>query len=324
MVEAATGCPSQQNLDALAAWRRQSPAHERAAVAAERFRNALTRLPAGEMTRSERIRLTFGVWWARTERFGAPALAVVAVAALGTAYLVWNDTADVTEPPAAADVAPPEAAETRYLTRRQQQREVTLADGSTLWLDWSSEVRVRLGPTGRHVVLDQGKVAFAVSSDPERPFVVESGDVRTRVTGTEFVVRRRGSVVDIGVIEGSVAVDGAGSGAVELGVAQGVRVTQGDIGRIVVRDLEELGAWRDGLIVFRERPLLEALATLEPYTSYRLDTSQLWDMGATVTGTFFIVRGDAALTTLIETERLEARLSGRNTLILSYRSPIRP
>lgn len=321
LVDAAVSCASAENLEALDAWRRQSSEHEAAVAAAARLNAALADVPRPELGIGERFRLRLGIWWARAERYGAVAAGTAAVLlATGIAFYLAGDR------PTVAATARVDAAQqpTDYRTGRRQQRELALTDGSTLWLDWSTDVAVSLTADERHVTLRSGSVAFAVTPDPERPFVVHTGDVTTRVTGTEFTVRRQGGDVDIGVIEGSVRVEGGSGSSVVLTAAQAVSATQGRIEAVVDRNPGELGTWRDGLIVFRDRPLVDALETLERYASYRLDTTQLWDSGATVSGTFFIDRADDALVSILEAQRLEARLERSNTLVLEHRPPSRP
>src|SRR5699024_7201053 len=66
-----------------------------------------------------------------------------------------------------------------------QSSQVTLSDGSTIWLSAASTLRYPdyFGDNRREVSLI-GEAFFDVKSDPNRPFVVNSGQLRTRVLGT--------------------------------------------------------------------------------------------------------------------------------------------
>lgn len=321
LLEAAKATPSEDNRRALASWRAQSPDHERAAVAAERFAAVVPELTRPALTRRQRWSMRLGVAWARSERSVAP-LAGIAVAAVVLAtVLVAPEDPVATAPIAAA----PQPQTSRFETGPRQRQQLTLDDDSTVWLDWRTEVTVSFTDDARTIELKRGQAAFDVTKDPDRPLFVKTGSVTTRVTGTEFVVRQSASGVTVSVMEGSVEVLTAlRNQPIALRAAQGANVAPDQSVEIIDLNPEELGTWRDGVIVLRDRPLLEALEILEPYTSYRLDTARLWDTGATVSGTFFIDRADAALLSVIQAEGLAARTERPNILVISRPRPTRP
>ncbi|MEM9530086.1 MAG: FecR domain-containing protein, partial [Pseudomonadota bacterium] len=298
------------------------PDHERAASAAERFLAAIPGLPRPAPTLRQKWSMRLGVAWARAERAVVP-LAGLALAGLVLAAIMLIPQNSVAPGPAA--IAQNKPATQSFETGPRQRRQLTLADETTVWLDWRSQITVRFTPQTRTIELQRGQVAFSVTKDPERPLLVQAGGVTTRVTGTEFAVRRDTAGVSVDVMEGSVEVLTAlRDEPIALHAAQGVKVTPDRAAEVFDLNPEELGTWRDGIIVFRDRPLLEALRVLEPYSSYRLDTARLWDSGATVSGTFFIDRADAALLSVIQTEGLAARTQSPNTLVVTRPRPARP
>ncbi len=108
-----------------------------------------------------------------------------------------------------------------YVAAPGQVAEWKLADGSYLSLDAGSAVRVRIDGGQRRVELLRGAAALRVKRDA-LPFVVEAGEGRARVLGTEFEVRRGAGATRVTVLQGRVAVSaGTGSGAAEevLGAA---------------------------------------------------------------------------------------------------------
>lgn len=92
-----------------------------------------------------------------------------------------------------------------------EQRNLMLADGSTVLLDANSQVRVRYGEYERNVILERGQAQFTVAHDPQRPFVVEAGDGAIKALGTRFQVSVDGSAVTVTLLEGRVQVEGAGT-----------------------------------------------------------------------------------------------------------------
>lgn len=166
-------------------------------------------------------------------------------------------------------------------TARGQLKEVTLPDGSTLWLDTATRAEVTLYRQRREVRLTEGQVLFAVQSNPEQPFDVLAGGTRVNVVGTRFTVRRtRSGVGDEGSVsvvveEGRVRVTGrsvshelAGPGAgeaVELGAGQSVSADATGVLGPVNSGAAAPAAWREGRISFNGTPLAQALAEFERY-----------------------------------------------------------
>ena len=204
-----------------------------------------------------------------------------------------------------------------YDTASGEQLEVALTDGSIIWLDWDTSIALEMTETNRRVSIDKGAAVFKVASDPIRPFTVESGELLTTVTGTEFTVSQNGNAVRVAVLEGSVNVDTKDQKAV-LVAGDVISKKDGFLQSVEKRSISSMGAWRDGMLIFEDRPLLDVLVEIEDYSSYKLDTQRLFDKGQRVTDTFFIDRADASLKTLFARHRIQATLNERNTLVLDY------
>ncbi|WP_406232011.1 FecR family protein [Isoptericola jiangsuensis] len=190
------------------------------------------------------------------------AAAVVAFAALGSAWFGWNHWQR--QP----------TFEQSFATGRGEQREVLLPDGSTLWLDTATHADVSLYRTRREVRLSGGQVFFAVHPDPQHPFDVLTANTRVTVVGTHFSVRHTGSGiggdgnVSVAVEEGHVRVAkaqdaGTASPAVDLLAGQSVVVDLGGEPGPVGNEVDT--AWREGRISFNGTRLDEALAEFERY-----------------------------------------------------------
>jgi transmembrane sensor len=94
-----------------------------------------------------------------------------------------------------------------YVTGIGEQRSLILADNSVLNLNARSKVRIRYSGHERAIDLLEGQALFRVAKSPGRPFVVYSGETRTRALGTEFDIYRKPNGTVITVVAGRVAVD---------------------------------------------------------------------------------------------------------------------
>lgn len=81
-----------------------------------------------------------------------------------------------------------------------------LDDGSTIDLNHGAEVEVLFTPEARRITLVRGEALFNVTSNPQRPFIVQAGRVAIRAVGTAFNVNLQPAAVEVLVTEGTVAV----------------------------------------------------------------------------------------------------------------------
>jgi transmembrane sensor len=73
-----------------------------------------------------------------------------------------------------------------------QVKKLELPDGSTVWLNAMSSIRISEDfekKSTRSVYLDEGEAYFEVKHDPAHPFLVVTNSVTTRVLGTSFNVK---------------------------------------------------------------------------------------------------------------------------------------
>jgi transmembrane sensor len=163
---------------------------------------------------------------------------------------------------------------------------ISMKDGSTVTLNTNSDIRVALSKTERRVDLEQGEAFFEVAKDPNRPFVVRIGDQRVVAVGTKFSVRRESNHVRVIVTEGRVRVEHSdpqhpaeaalvSAGGVAIAGVAGVLVQDKPLS-----DAEERVSWRDGVVVFRETSLSDAVAEFNRYNTRQiyLDDSALGSM----------------------------------------------
>jgi transmembrane sensor len=205
----------------------------------------------------------------------------------------------------AAVMVLPQQGAVDYVAPVAQPRTVQLADGSHVYLNRATQVRVALKSQRRAVELVDGEADFDVAHDPTRPFVIAAGDRQIRVLGTEFNVLRHDGRLTVTVKRGVVAVTGDAdhpADTVTLAAGQQLDHVEGStLTRVSQVDPQDALGWRRGVLVYRDRPLAEVTADLGRYLPLpvRVDPSA---QGLKFTGLLFIDSEDAMM------RRLEAFL----------------
>ena len=158
-----------------------------------------------------------------------------------------------------------------YSTAVGEQHTVALPDGSTVFLNTNSAVRVQLARHLRHIELVRGEALFSVARDPSRPFEVHALQGVTTAVGTQFDVEIVHSGAAVSVLEGTVTVgaNGGGSAAppVAVSAGRGVGYTQqGTVSGLRAAELDRIEGWRTQRIVFNDLPLDTAMGEYNRYS----------------------------------------------------------
>jgi transmembrane sensor len=177
-----------------------------------------------------------------------------------------------------------------YRTALGERKVVDLADGSRLELNTNSAVAVHYSRHGREVQLLGGQAVFSVVHDDSRPFVVLAGEGKVRDIGTQFEVRRQADRVSVAVLDGVVEVEVTAHGnQAPLRIKRGQRLSYGPSGALLplaAIDINTFAAWREGKIVFENRPLGEVLEELGRYRKSTFAISAPGLLDVKVSGTF--------------------------------------
>ena len=104
-----------------------------------------------------------------------------------------------------------------------QQQKLCLSDGTILYLNSGSRITypTSFGDKGIREIFVSGEIYAEVESDPDRPFIINSGDVGVRVLGTKFNLKayENSECVELFLMEGAVNFeikDGQGTGEIQL------------------------------------------------------------------------------------------------------------
>lgn len=139
-------------------------------------------------------------------------------------------------------------------TPRGGQFKVVLPDGTRVWLNAESSIRLPTVFNDRERRIEvEGEVYFEVASRPHQPFIVEAGDMAVQVTGTHFNVMAYSdeATIETTLLEGGVHVSGKGSEATLTPGLQAVMERAGNGIKVRKADTDRVMAWKEGRFEFR-------------------------------------------------------------------------
>ena len=168
-----------------------------------------------------------------------------------------------------------------FATKVGEQMEITLADGSNVWLGPKSKLVVNFSATTRKLRLSQGEAYFSVKKDKARPFVVHSEGGDITAVGTAFNVRNIDQAVTVSVSEGIVTVTPFDqplvSSSQTVSVASGQQVTFSADASVHMLAIKESAApgerarWRNGILVYRDESLRTVIQDVARYRQTPLE-----------------------------------------------------
>jgi transmembrane sensor len=133
----------------------------------------------------------------------------------------------------------------------------------------------------RSVRLQDGHILLRLQEPGGGRIQVESGDLDLVDVGTIFEVRRTGTITEVGVSEGAVVADPGGA-SLRLDAGEALEASDGAIMlRSVPADVQSVGGFERGQLIYRDTSLSRVLRDLERTTG--LDFSE----GAVISGPSF-------------------------------------
>ena len=162
-----------------------------------------------------------------------------------------------------------------YSTKVGEQKQVVLADGSSVYMNTDTAISLDWNADHRRIVLHKGQAEFKVIKDPNRPFEVVAEDTTVRALGTVFEVFEQASgAVDVTVSEHAVSVRLLSKPRSEpIRVEEGEHLYyggRGELDRPELADLNQIHAWQRGKLIFRDQPLSNVVAELNRYSTTRI------------------------------------------------------
>ena len=190
-------------------------------------------------------------------------IAIVAIGLLGLRYQIGDPWIAFT-----AD----------WRTAPGEMRQITLDDGSIVDLGPASAIAVNFTDGERRVTLLSGEAFFNAApreGDERRPFVVDAAHGTTTALGTQFLVEEREGGAKITAVEHRIEV------ALDMPerATESVVLSPGDtvqydlkrgLGWVDTADVDEVTAWRKGMLVFDSMPLEDVVLKLNRYRRGRI------------------------------------------------------
>lgn len=282
-VRLGSGEVSDSERRAFIAWRQADPRHEAAAARLEQSLGLFAQLPSAPAARKG-ARQALTAPQLKRRRLVRSALGL-GILGLGSS-LILNRQQPILH--LLADAA----------TGTGERRQLTLPDGSQLWLNARSAVNLRFTATTREIDLRAGELIAEVSHDPERPFIVHSAQGSVRALGTRFLVRQEAEGTLVSVLHSAVRIITRGGDSATLHAGSSARFDLAGI-RADTTPPGDASAWEDGFIEVHDRPLAELVAALQPYRPGLLRISPAAGQ-LRVTGSFPLDDTDRSLANLAE------------------------
>lgn len=213
------------------------------------------------------------------------------------------------------------AAASRYfVTKRGERKQLTLPDGSQVFLNSESSLKYsrEFGDTSREMTLT-GEAFFKVAPDAAKPFVIHTAKSTTRVLGTEFDLKcYPGDEISISVKEGKVAFfakDNA-AGAVVLNGGEAAHLKEGQNPVKQTLFSPQAVAWIENKLIIDNEKLARIAARLERWYNIKIHISSPLIAEIRCSGTFADQPAEKVIKSLCFSAGLHYKLS--NNVFLIY------
>lgn len=166
------------------------------------------------------------------------------------------------------------------VTSSNQQKQCTLADGTTILLNSGTKITYpsKFTDSTRVVTLD-GEAYFSVASDATKPFIVKTNNISVRVLGTKFNISayptndRTIATLNSGKIQVDIQLGKTDSKYI-LKPNQEIVFNKIDNSILINMVTVENSSWKDGSLVFQDATFNDIVNTIERQYGVTIDYSK--------------------------------------------------
>jgi transmembrane sensor len=162
------------------------------------------------------------------------------------------------------------ASASTYETAIGEQKHAVLSDGTQVFLDTDTKIRMQFDRETRTVAVERGRCNFHVREGDKRPFIVDAAANRVVASRCTFDVRRDGDQICVVLTQGMASISPANN-APQQSLSAGDRFTAGSRGGHKDRpNLTPLLAWQTGQAVFDNETVAGAIREMNRYSVVKI------------------------------------------------------
>ncbi|WP_276679564.1 FecR domain-containing protein [Nitrosomonas europaea] len=151
-----------------------------------------------------------------------------------------------------------------HTTVMGEVREITLSDGTRVWLNTASAFNIDYRSDLRRLNLVTGEILIETATDPVRPLIVDTPQGRLHALGTRFTVRLEESETFLAVYEGAVRAHTTTGASIIVNAGQQICYTNEGFSSPITADPAR-AAWTQGILLARDIPLKQVVDELRRY-----------------------------------------------------------
>ena len=177
-------------------------------------------------------------------------------------------------------------------TSNQEIKNIVLPDGSKVILDAKTKLDIKYFSDKREINIIEGKALFDVTSNPNKPFIVNANMIKVEVLGTNFEVKNEIDKIVVDVINGKVKVEqNKNNEFQQLAIlTKGKHISfDKQSKKVILKELDtnSIASWKDGILFFQDYSLEKAINEFKKYQDINI-TIQKDIKNYTVSGSFSI------------------------------------
>src|SRR5574344_1122464 len=177
-------------------------------------------------------------------------------------------------------------------TSNQEIKNIVLPDGSKVILDAKTKLDIKYFSDKREINIIEGKALFDVTSNPNKPFIVNANMIKVEVLGTNFEVKNEIDKIVVDVINRKIKVkQNKNNEFQQLAIlTKGKHISfDKQSKKVILKDIDinNIASWKDGILFFQDYSLEKAINEFKKYQDINI-TIQKDIKNYTVSGSFSI------------------------------------